>query len=159
MVDQSGDSSARPGGGRALPPRPAPTRRDDDPGFEVCHATEDDWDRDVTSENQARRSRAMTWVNGRIYIVELPGWVHGRAVACFREELTAATGTRDRFLALAGDTYVESLEHIEPDVGFPPKPESGAVLPAGLHWAEFYTLKVGVGVSRLWTQLNNKAER
>ncbi|KAL4147210.1 hypothetical protein PRNP1_010966 [Phytophthora ramorum] len=128
MADQSGDSSARPGGGRALPPRPAPTRRDDDPGFEVCHATEDDWDRDVTSENQARRSRAMTWVN-------------------------------DRFLALAGDTYVESLEHIEPDVGFPPKPESGAVLPAGLHWAEFYTLKVGVGVSRLWTQLSNKAER
>ncbi|KAL3674495.1 hypothetical protein V7S43_000443 [Phytophthora oleae] len=37
----------------------APTRREDDPGFEVCQSTKDDWDRYVLSENQALHSRAM----------------------------------------------------------------------------------------------------
>ncbi|KAL3674496.1 hypothetical protein V7S43_000444 [Phytophthora oleae] len=68
-----------------------------------------------------------------------------------------STQTGRQFLFPAGSTYVKNMDHIEPAIAFAPRPESGAVLPAGLHWAEFHSLKVEIGVTQRWAQLNSKA--
>ncbi|GMF26936.1 unnamed protein product [Phytophthora lilii] len=46
---------------------------------------------------------------------------------------------------------------VEPDCSYGPHPRVGAVLPAGLQWCEYCTLKVEIGVSRGWNELDRKA--
>ncbi|ETV85379.1 hypothetical protein H257_03136 [Aphanomyces astaci] len=52
-----------------------------------------------------------------------------------------------------GATFVDALEHIEPDESFGPARNIGAVRPANLTWGEFHTLKIDVGVSRGWAPI------
>lgn len=74
------------------------TRDEDDLGFEVCAVIKADWSRYVRSENQALRSRTMLWVDGKVYIVELPTAVHESAIYFFMKLMERAIGTEDRHL-------------------------------------------------------------
>ncbi|ETV85380.1 hypothetical protein H257_03137 [Aphanomyces astaci] len=128
-----------------------------DVGVKVCDATKSDWNQFVNSEYQELVSRAMMWRDGAIYIVELPSGIHevmNRRV-CFA--IAAASGTFGMNLEPHGATFVDALEHIEPDESFGPAPNIGAVRPANLTWNEFHTLKIEVGVSRGWALLDPKA--
>ncbi|RHY93505.1 hypothetical protein DYB31_015379, partial [Aphanomyces astaci] len=128
-----------------------------DTGVKVCDATKSDWNQFVNSEDQELVSRAMMWRDGAIYIVELPSGIHevmNRRV-CFA--IAAASGTFGMNLEPHGATFVDALEHIEPDESFGPARNIGAVRPANLAWNEFHTLKIEVGVSRGWALLDPKA--
>ncbi|KAG9399860.1 hypothetical protein AC1031_011280 [Aphanomyces cochlioides] len=135
----------------------SPTRAETDPGVYVCEASLDNWKRYVKSEQQALVSRAMAWNDGKIYIVELPGGIHDTFSRFLDIAMFVATGTGRQHLRPRGSTYVDNLEHIEPDCSFGPTPGFGAILPNGLTWLEYHTLKVEVGVSSRWRQLDEKA--
>ncbi|KAL7678784.1 hypothetical protein Plhal304r1_c092g0172261 [Plasmopara halstedii] len=134
-------------------------RDDADPGYEVCKASLEDWERYVKTENQALVSRAMAFEDDRIYIVELPSGVHDGFCGLFMVEMVFATGTRDHHLVSRESSYVESLRKLEPDCSFGPAPNIGAMCPGGMTWIEYHTLKVEVGVSRGWSYLNRKADQ
>ncbi|KAG1688977.1 hypothetical protein DVH05_002963 [Phytophthora capsici] len=136
------------------------TERDDaDPGFEVCEASLEDWERYVKSESQALKSRAMAFEDGRIYIVELPSCVHESFCGLLNVAISEATGTFNRHLSSRGSTYVDALQHLEPDFSYGPAPGIGAIRPGGMVWGEYHTLKVEVGVSRGWPHLDSKADQ
>ncbi|ETV85376.1 hypothetical protein H257_03134 [Aphanomyces astaci] len=128
-----------------------------DAGVKVCDATKSDWNRFVNSEYQELMSRSMMWRDGAIYIVELPGRIHEHMNRSIAFAVGAATGTFNVHLKPHGATFVDALEHIEPDESFGPAPNIGAVGPANLDWGEFHTLKIEVGVSRGWALLDPKA--
>ncbi|OQS02310.1 hypothetical protein THRCLA_05304 [Thraustotheca clavata] len=132
-------------------PNPAET----DPGVYVCEASLVDWKRYVKSEQQALVSRAMAWNDGQIYIVELPGRIHDTFSRFLAIAMFVATGRQH--LAPCGSSYVNNLEHIEPDCSFGPTPGFGATLINGLAWLEYRTLKVEVGVSSRWQKLDHRA--
>ncbi|KAJ8524304.1 hypothetical protein ON010_g16814 [Phytophthora cinnamomi] len=134
-------------------------RVDADPGFEVCEASLEDWERYVKSENQALVSRAMAFEDGRIYIVELPTEIHDSFCRDLDFAILTATGTGNQHLRPRGSSYVESLRKLEPDCSFGPPPGIGAALPVGMDWGEYHTLKVEVGVSRGWPYLDRKADQ
>jgi hypothetical protein len=128
-----------------------------DNGVYLCDASMDDWKTYVKSERQALLSRAMEWKAGRIYIVELPKGIHEAFNDALKVAMARATGTFDDHLVHHGATYVESLRHIEPDSGFGPEHGIGATRPNGMDWDEYHTVKVEVGVSRGWDNLDQKA--
>ncbi|ETV85382.1 hypothetical protein H257_03139 [Aphanomyces astaci] len=128
-----------------------------DVGVKVCDATKYDWNQFVTSEYQELISRAMMWRDGAIYIVELPGMIHEGMSCNLVVAIAVATGTFSMNLEPRGATFVDALEHIEPDQSFGPAPNIGAVRPANFAWNEFHTLKIEVGVSRGWALLDPKA--
>ncbi|KAG1686053.1 hypothetical protein DVH05_007191 [Phytophthora capsici] len=136
------------------------TERDDtDPGFEVCEASLEDWERYVKSEDQALKSRGMSFEDGRIYIVELLSGAHESFCGLLNAAILEATGTSNRHLVSCGSSYVESLRKLEPDCSYGPAPGIGAIRPDGMAWAEYHTLKVEVGVSRGWFHLDRKADQ
>ncbi|KAL8023510.1 hypothetical protein Plhal710r2_c006g0028041 [Plasmopara halstedii] len=81
-------------------------RDDADPGYEVCKASLEDWERYVKTENQALVSREMAFEDDRIYIVELPSGVHDGFCGLFKVEMVFATGTRDHHLVSSESSYV-----------------------------------------------------
>ncbi|KAG9415683.1 hypothetical protein AC1031_000067 [Aphanomyces cochlioides] len=120
-----------------------------DPGVFVCNATLEDWNLYVESENQALISRAMEWNDGKIYIVELPSRLHENVARIFDLAIMRATGTA---------SYAADRRRIEPDCSFGPRKNlPGAVLPANMKWRDFNTLKVEIGVSKMWPALDQKA--
>ncbi|RHZ28605.1 hypothetical protein DYB37_012293 [Aphanomyces astaci] len=128
-----------------------------DAGVKVCDATKSDWNRFVNSEYQELISRAMMWRDGAIYIVELPGKIHEIMNRNLEVAIMAATGTFGVHLQPCGATFVDALQHIEPDESFAPARNIGAIRPANITWGEFHTLKIEVGVSRGWALLDPKA--
>ncbi|KAH9181546.1 hypothetical protein AeNC1_016477 [Aphanomyces euteiches] len=135
----------------------SPMRPETDPGVFVCEVSFEDWTRYVKSEQHALMSRAMAWNDGKIYIVELPGGIHESFLDFLLFAVIGATGTGTEHLRPRGSTYVDNLEPIEPDSSFSPVPGIGATRPNGLSWLEYHTLKVEVGVSRGWRQLDARA--
>ncbi|KAF0711122.1 Aste57867_5378 [Aphanomyces stellatus] len=135
----------------------SPTRAETNPGVYVCEVSLEDWKRYVKSEQQALVSRAMAWKDGKIYIVELPGWIHDNFSRFLDIVVVRAARTFDEHLQSRGSSYVDNLEHIEPDSSFGPAPGFGATPPIGLKWGEYHTLKVEVGVARGWPDLDEKA--
>ncbi|KAF1326659.1 hypothetical protein FI667_g8197, partial [Globisporangium splendens] len=139
-------------------------RADSDPGFEVWEASIDEWETYVRSENQAIKSRGMSWRDGKIYIVEPSSEVHQMFCALLDEEVMAAAGTRFEHLQPKRSTYVERTHRLlEPDCSYGPRGPSvamrsaGVQLPAGVTPGEYHTLKVEVGVARSWYQLEERA--
>ncbi|CAK4611802.1 hypothetical protein AeMF1_004011 [Aphanomyces euteiches] len=128
-----------------------------DPGVFVCEASFEDWTRYVKSEQHALVSRAMAWKNDKIYIVEWPRGIHEGFSDYLKLAVISATGTGKVHLRPHGSSYVDNLEPIEPDSSFGPVPGIGATRPNGLSWLEYHTLKVEVGVSRGWRQLDARA--
>ncbi|KAF0700910.1 Aste57867_8558 [Aphanomyces stellatus] len=135
----------------------SPTRAETDPGVYVCDVSLGDWKRYVKSEEQVLMSRAMTWNDGNIYIVELPGKIHNKISRSLDIAVISATGTGEEHLLSCGSSFVDNLAHVEPDSSFGPAPGFGATLPHGLTWMEYHTLKVEVGVAKGWPQLDAKA--
>ncbi|KAG9401946.1 hypothetical protein AC1031_007648 [Aphanomyces cochlioides] len=136
----------------------SPARAETDPGVFICDVSLKDWIRYVKSERQTLASRAMAWVSGKLYIVELPGRIHDGISHELDSAMILATGTGTQHLRSRGSIYVENLEHIEPDSSIGPAPGFGAALPVGvLNWLDYHTLKVEVGVSSTWPQLDDKA--
>ncbi|CEG50323.1 uncharacterized protein PHALS_08042 [Plasmopara halstedii] len=134
-------------------------RADSDPGFEVCEASLETWERYDKSEYQALKSRAMTFEGGKLYIVELPSGIHEVFLGLLDFAVLTATGTGTQHLQSCRSTYVESLRKLEPDCSFGPTFGVGAVCPTGMTWSEYHTLKVEVGISRGWPCLDRKADR
>ena len=131
-------------------------------GVYVCDASLEDWERYVASDDHALMSRAMAWRDGSLFIVELPGGLHEVLVRGLDSAVLEATGTDRRHLRARGSTYVEGRRPLfEPDCSFGPRLDVvGATLPDGLNnWAEFHTLKVEVGVTRDWSQLDERAKQ
>ncbi|KAE8889810.1 hypothetical protein PF005_g12658 [Phytophthora fragariae] len=144
----------------------AQLRDDDAAPVEVCEASLDDWERYVRSESQALKSRFMEWRGSRIWIVELPTSIHGEAVGRFHIMMLVGTGNvmgKDLMGSLAAYAHerpagLAGEQLWEPDCSFGPNDTVvGAVLPNGLLWRDFYTVKVEIGVCQGWSGLNAKA--
>ncbi|KAE8889555.1 hypothetical protein PF005_g9070 [Phytophthora fragariae] len=141
--------------------------RDDDAApVEVCEASLDDWERYVRSESQALKSRFMKWRGVRIWIVELPTDIHEGAVHRFDTMMAVGTGNArgtdlmGRLAAYAHEppAGLAGEQLWEPDCSYGPSNKVvGAVLPNGLIWRDFYTVKVEIGVCQGWSGLNTKA--
>ncbi|KAE9040148.1 hypothetical protein PR002_g5105 [Phytophthora rubi] len=144
-------------------------RDDDDEApaeVEVCEASLDDWDRYVRSESQAMKSRFMEWRDDRIWIVELVTDIHEGAVRRFDTMIGVGTGNsagthlKGRLAAHAHTppAGLAGSRRWEADCSYgPSNTVVGAVLPNGLNWRDFYTVKVEIGVSQKWPKLNAKA--
>ncbi|ETW01472.1 hypothetical protein H310_06983 [Aphanomyces invadans] len=135
----------------------SPMRAETNPGVFVCEVSLADWTRYVKCEHHVLMSRAMAWHDGKIYIVELPGWIHESFSRSLDFAVISATGTGEEHLLSCGSTYVDALAPIEPDSSFGPARGFGATLPHGMTWGEYHTLKVEVGVTRGWPCLDERA--
>ncbi|KAH9148164.1 hypothetical protein LEN26_004583 [Aphanomyces euteiches] len=129
-----------------------------DPDVFVCNATLEAWNLYVESEYQALMSRAMEWNDNKIYIVELPSRLHGNVASMIDLAIMRATGTFHDHLCPRRSSYVADRRLIEPDCSFgPTRYLPGAVVPANMEWCDFDTIKVEIGVSRMWPALDRKA--
>ncbi|KDO27873.1 hypothetical protein SPRG_07145 [Saprolegnia parasitica CBS 223.65] len=101
----------------------------------------------------------MSWRDGHVFITELPLPLHTALVAACNSVVEAATGTSNWHLKHYRSAMVASLSLlIEPDCSYGPDRGVGGSLPRGLlSWAEYHTVKVEIGVTRGWTQLDVKA--
>ncbi|KDO17320.1 hypothetical protein SPRG_17241 [Saprolegnia parasitica CBS 223.65] len=147
----------------------------DNDGFEVCSATEADWDSYVESEDQAMKSRYFEFRNNSIYLIEMSGGLHGDIADGIDDAIKEATrpeatGTDHRVLEGHRDAYVDTthepaaskLPKLVPDCSFGPAMETNAIFPEwpnDLRWNEFHTLKVEVGVSQGWRSMDAKVLR
>ena len=125
--------------------------------IKVCAATGDEWDAFVESDVEKVKSTHMEWINGAIYIVEVPTSEHGNFTAALTDEVSfnARAGGYNNAICSHGDTFVRARRRILPDASFGPKPDMhrfGAVLPGPFNgdWGEYHTIKVEVGYSRQW---------
>ncbi|KAL3662857.1 hypothetical protein V7S43_012258 [Phytophthora oleae] len=111
--------------------------------FELCAASQDDWNRYVQSEHQALGSRWMTWWDDRIFIIELQSILHEKIVRDVRDAITEAIGTGRAHLDHYGAPYLGNratlpddinalIAFIKPDESFGPSQNlPGAVLSRG----------------------------
>ncbi|RLN32211.1 hypothetical protein BBJ28_00005184 [Nothophytophthora sp. Chile5] len=118
----------------------------------VCDASEADWNAFVEDEGQEIKSTPMEWIDGKIYIVELPSPEH-ESYRCAFHNLFLRDRVVDAYMASHGGSYVATLRRYEPDDSFGPTREvTGAVLPPGLQrFGDWHTLKVEVGHWRRWS--------
>ncbi|OWZ16645.1 hypothetical protein PHMEG_0009532, partial [Phytophthora megakarya] len=135
----------------------------------VCAATELQWseylefDSREFKSSQNIRSNHMEWIDGCIYIVELPSPVQDIYGFMFGKYLLRHPVV-DRYLKIHGRAFVPNQLMYEPDESFGPALETGAVLPSNMEqWWNWSTLKVEIGYLRQWGrtegQLDWKAER
>ncbi|KDO18037.1 hypothetical protein SPRG_21768 [Saprolegnia parasitica CBS 223.65] len=141
----------------------------DNDGFRVCSATEADWDSYVESEDQAMKSRAFEFRDDSIYLIEMSGGLHATIAMGIDDAMLdatgpEATGTDHRVFRAFRDAYVDTtlesaaskLPKLSPDCCYGPARDIGAIKPPRVHWNEFHTFKVEVGVSQGWRSMDTK---
>ncbi|EQC37555.1 hypothetical protein SDRG_05154 [Saprolegnia diclina VS20] len=147
----------------------------DNDGFRVCSATEADWDRYVESEEEEMKSRHFEFRDNSIFLIEMSGGLHGSIADGIDDAIKEATrpevtGTEHRVLESHRDVYVDTtnepaarkLPKLVPDLSYGPAMETDAIFPdwpLDLHWPEFHTLKVEVGINQGWRSMNAKMLR
>ncbi|KAG1712999.1 hypothetical protein DVH05_000729 [Phytophthora capsici] len=99
----------------------------------------------------------MEWINGGIYIVELPAHEHEECLRYLDKAISpdADVETLGTYLVGHGTSYVEDRPDdqpaYEPDQCYGPIPEAGSHLPIGVeNYLDWRTLVVEVGYSRRW---------
>ncbi|KAE8971348.1 hypothetical protein PR001_g24446 [Phytophthora rubi] len=129
------------------------TRERESPIIPVCTATQDEWRSYLDSEHQELSSKWMEWIEGTIYIVEIPSQEH----EYFNDSFKIYTGNKHGFLAYlmpCGSSAIPGhprLRDYEADSSFGPMQEIGSPLPPGVQdYGSWYTLIVEVGKSRGW---------
>ncbi|KAF0723165.1 hypothetical protein AaE_009895, partial [Aphanomyces astaci] len=127
-------------------------------------ATLSEWEAYVTTEDQQLKSKNMEWIDGKLFIVELPSRPHERYIARLIIAANAATHTGLRFLDIAGAAYQTNIRRLEPDVCLMPRrvleqPPYNVQLPPGVNWIDFHTVKFEVGWFQSWDQLDRKANQ
>ncbi|CAK4518205.1 unnamed protein product, partial [Aphanomyces euteiches] len=132
--------------------------------FYLRDASLSDWEAFVTSEDQQLKSKNMEWIDGKIFIVELPSRQHETYVQRLSFGLFIATHTQDDFLEISGAAYQTNARRLEPDLcllsrrvlGQPPY---NVQLPPGVDWEDFHTVKWEVAWSKTWADLDWKANQ
>ncbi|KAE9286721.1 hypothetical protein PF008_g26601 [Phytophthora fragariae] len=129
------------------------------PGDEICSVSLQEWEHYVRTENQCMKSRAFSWYDGKVYLVEPNMRLHGSIVWEISRAILYTVGFLNDFLANSGSSYVQSMRLLEPDASFGPTPSvPGVKCPPRMTWGEYHTLKVEVGVARGWRKLDRRAE-
>ncbi|KDO34843.1 hypothetical protein SPRG_00904 [Saprolegnia parasitica CBS 223.65] len=141
----------------------------DKDGFRVCSATEAAWDSYVESEDQAMKSSAFEFRDDSIYLIEISGGLHATIAMGIDDAMLEATGpeatgTDHRVFRAFRDAYVNTtlepaaskLPKLSPDCCYGPARDIGAIKPPRVHWNEFHTFKVEVGVFQGWRSMNAK---
>ncbi|CAK4581559.1 unnamed protein product [Aphanomyces euteiches] len=124
-----------------------------------------DWEAFVTSEDQQLKSKNMEWIDGKIFIVELPSREHARYVGELFATIRDATHTRSDFVMTSLDEYQTNIRRLEPDLCLIPRqvleqPPYNVQLPPGLDdWGNFHTVKCEVAWSQSWANLDWKANQ
>ncbi|KAE9133145.1 hypothetical protein PF010_g2925 [Phytophthora fragariae] len=126
------------------------TRVRESPIIPVCAATRDEWREYANSDDQAFRSKCMEWIEGTIYIVEVPSQEH----EAFNENFKIYAANKRAFLAYMKpccSSTILTLPDYEADSSFGPRREIGAPLPTGVqNYRSWRTLVVEVGLTRGW---------
>ncbi|RQM19877.1 hypothetical protein B5M09_011390 [Aphanomyces astaci] len=127
-------------------------------------ATLSEWEAYVTTEDQQLKSKNMEWIDGTLFIVELPSRPHEGYIARLIIAVNAATHTGLRFLDIAGAAYQTNIRRLEPDVCLMPRRVLGqspynVQLPPGVNWNDFHTVKFEVGWFQSWAELDWKANQ
>ncbi|KAG9407616.1 hypothetical protein AC1031_002334 [Aphanomyces cochlioides] len=110
-----------------------------------------DWEAFVTSEDQQLKSKNMEWIDGKIFIVELPSQKH-------------ETYAGNYFLTLL-DAYQTNIRRLEPDLCLITRrvlaqPPYNVQMPPGLDdWGNFHSVKWEVAWSKSWANLDWKANQ
>ncbi|ETL89888.1 hypothetical protein L917_11268 [Phytophthora nicotianae] len=135
----------------------------------LCGATETQWKTYVKCDSrefkatQDIRSSQMEWIDGYIYIVELPSPAQDIYSFMFGKYLLSHPVVGS-YLHTHGRAFVPNQQIYEPDESFGPTEETGVALPSDfLQWWHWSTLKVEIGILRHWGhspgQLDWKAQR
>lgn len=128
--------------------------------FFLCDAPLEEWNYYVESESQQFKSKFMMWLDGKIYIEDLPSDTHESFSRLFDRAMSVATGTDFQHLMAFGDAYVQIANpQLEPDCAFGPDRTMGIAPPQGFRWKEYHTLKVEIGVHQPWQRLDYKANQ
>ena len=89
--------------------------------FYLRDASLSDWEAFVTSEDQHLKSKNMEWMDGKIFIVELPSLQHDEFVPELYSVLRDATHTGTNFLRIALAAYQTNIRRLEPDLCLLPR--------------------------------------
>ncbi|RLN32220.1 hypothetical protein BBJ28_00005179 [Nothophytophthora sp. Chile5] len=118
----------------------------------VCDAFETDWNAFVEREDQKLKSTHMEWIDGKIYIVELPSPEHEHYIGAFHEVILLSNPVVHTYLTFHGQMCVSTRRGYLPDESVGPSGQVlGVTLPHGLHrLRDWHTLKLEVGFSRRW---------
>ncbi|CAK4072046.1 unnamed protein product [Aphanomyces euteiches] len=132
--------------------------------FYLRDASLSDWEAFFTSEDQQLKSKNMEWMEGKIFIVELPSLQHDEFVAELYSVLRDATHTGTKFLRIALAAYQTNVRRLEPDLCLLPhrvlgQPPYNVQLPPGVDWDDFHTVKWEVAWSKTWADLDWKANQ
>ncbi|KAE9314298.1 hypothetical protein PF008_g19515 [Phytophthora fragariae] len=119
----------------------------------VCSATMDEWREYLNSDDQGFKSKFMEWVEGTVYIVEIPSQEHQRFAHSF-EYVLARPPAFVRYMALNGSPVVSNypeLPGFQTDNSYGPRTVVGTPLPRGVqdYWT-WFSLVVEVGHLRGW---------
>ncbi|CAK4112382.1 unnamed protein product [Aphanomyces euteiches] len=124
-----------------------------------------DWEAFVTSEDQQLKSKNMEWIDGKIFIVELPSQEHETYVMELGAAIRDATHTRSDFVKVSLAAYQTNIRRLEPDLCLIPRQvleqyPYNVQLPPGLNdWNNFHTVKWEVAWSKSWGNLDWKANQ
>ncbi|GLE02394.1 hypothetical protein PINS_up011232 [Pythium insidiosum] len=163
---------------RAERPAPEPTTSprqaedgaidQDADGVLVCRASLAAWERFVERQCETMHTRSFEWRDGWVLAVEGCAWHQSRIAReiGWRLELAATANgqrSRDRWLETHGASYVDGAAALlEPDNSLGPSRDMiqrGITRPRGLKsWRDLSTLKIEVGATRRWSDLERKAE-
>ncbi|CAK4663511.1 unnamed protein product [Aphanomyces euteiches] len=124
-----------------------------------------DWEAFVTGEDQQLKSKNMEWIDGKIFIVELPSQEHATYVWELGRGIGNATQSQSTFVKISGDAYQTNIRRLEPDLCLIPRQVLGrhpynVQLPPGLNdWNNFHTVKWEVAWFKPWANLDWKANQ
>ncbi|KAG1712994.1 hypothetical protein DVH05_000724 [Phytophthora capsici] len=125
------------------------------PPWRVCTATLDEWDEFQQSENYVLKTSRMEWIDGVIYIVELPLHENEQFALNLGHLISPSAGVVNIYLNRYGAAYAENHPDgqpaYEPDESYGPARATGSHLPHDVEsfW-DWRTLVVEVGFKRTW---------
>jgi hypothetical protein len=125
----------------------------DSPIIRVCKATREEWRTYVESDNQALKSTCCEWIDGSIYIVEIPSLEHDLFSSYFDMHLSSQRAIA-YYLRFNRSSFIPGhpdLPDYEPDNSYGPNYRLRARLPRGIDsYASWFTLVLEVGYARRW---------
>ncbi|KAG7375214.1 hypothetical protein PHYPSEUDO_002498 [Phytophthora pseudosyringae] len=124
------------------------------PRESVCDATLAEWSAFQQTDGQALRSSYMEWIEGKIYIVELPSVEHDYYAHEFHNLIVIQPAVLNYLRGHSTSSQPNRPQNetkYEADASYGPEPQTRSRLPHGVpSFADWRTLVLEVGYARRW---------
>ncbi|KAE8996512.1 hypothetical protein PR003_g19946 [Phytophthora rubi] len=119
--------------------------------YEVCVADEEDWKLFADSDAAESKCCKMEWIEGKVVIVELSSRTQQDFVAALSRYMWRNDTVQAHLHFSQAARTPPHLRQLEPDLCCGPLPQCGGILPPGIRWEDWDTLKIEIGYSRGWS--------